>query len=257
MSARSKHAAMAVADTSEGIVLARVDIMAPPERVWNAITTNELTKWWGSPDMYSTTKHTIDLRVGGAWKSEGAGADGSAFDVSGEVIEVDAPKRLVQTWKPSWETGPATKVTWTLEAIDGGTRVTVRHTGFTDPRACGDHASGWERVLGWLVGHHAATQSDVRHFLVRLVAPRPTFMQDMTTDERDMMIAHGAYWRARLAAGEVVVFGPVADPAGGWGLGVVKAADESAVRAFEAADPAISANRGFRYDVLPMVQAIY
>ena len=118
------------------------------------------------------------------------------------------------------------------------------------------HADGWERIFHWL-HDHASPAAGEKHFLVRLIAPRPTFLQDMTKDERDMMIAHGAYWRTRLAAGEVVVFGPVADPVGAWGIGVVKAADEAAVRAFEASDPAISAGGGFRYEILPMVQAVY
>lgn len=256
MTARAKRAASAVADTTEGIVLARVEIAAPPERVFAAITTDELTKWWGSPELYKTTKHTADLRVGGAWRSDGVGADGSAFHVGGEILEIDPPKKLVQTWKPSWEPGPPTTVTWHLDAIDGGTRVTVRHTGFVDPRACGDHANGWERVLGWLGGHMPPDDKD-RHFLVRLIAPRPTFMQDMTKDEREMMMAHAAYWKTRHDAGEVIVYGPVADPAGGWGMGVLKAADEAAIEAFGAKDPAIAANVGFRYEVLPMPRAIY
>lgn len=257
MSARGKNAAMAIADTSEGIVLARVEIEAPPERVWKAITTDELTRWWGSPEMYRTTKHAIDLRAGGAWKSEGSGADGAPFHVGGEVLEVDAPRKLVQTWKPSWEQGPASTVTWLLEPIEIGTRVTVRHTGFADPTSCMHHANGWERVLGWLFGHHRAASADVRHFFVRLLAPRPTFLQDMTPEERDVMIAHADYWQRQLATGNAIVFGPVADPAGAWGLGVIAARDEAALRAFEAGDPAIIANRGFRYDVLPMVRAVY
>ncbi|MGE3763270.1 MAG: SRPBCC domain-containing protein [Kofleriaceae bacterium] len=259
MTARIKRAASAVADTTDGIVLARVEIAAPPERVWAAITTDELTKWWGSPAMYTTTKHTTDLRAGGAWRSEGRGADGSDFHVGGEVLEVDPPRRLVQTWKPSWEQGPATKVTWTLEAIDGGTRVTVRHTGFTDPRACGDHANGWERVLGWLGGHLAATE-DARYFLARLIAPRPSFMQDQTAEEREAMGAHLAYLQAQLAAGTVVFFGPVADaggPHGGWGLVILRAADEAAARAVGDGDPIVQSGRGFRYEVLPILRAYF
>jgi uncharacterized protein YndB with AHSA1/START domain len=257
MTVRAKSSAIAIADTTEGLVLARVEIAAPPERVFKAITTDELTKWWGSADMYRTTKHTADLRVGGAWRSEGVGADGTAFHVGGEILEVDPPNKLVQTWKPSWEQGPASTVTWLLEATEIGTRVTVRHTGFVDPKTCMHHANGWERVLGWLFDHEAHANDDVRHFFVRLVAPRPTFLQDMTVEERDVMIAHADYWKRQLAQGSAIVFGPVADPAGAWGLGVIAARDEAALRAFEAGDPAITSKRGFRYEVLPMAQAVY
>ncbi|HSN25905.1 MAG TPA: SRPBCC domain-containing protein, partial [Kofleriaceae bacterium] len=127
----TKTKATSVADVTEGIVLARVEIAVPPERVFKALTTEELTAWWGADDMYRTTKFTIDLRPGGAWRTEGRGADGSDFHVEGEVLEVDPPRRLVQTWKPSWEPGAATTIVYTLDAIEGGTRVTVRHSGFT------------------------------------------------------------------------------------------------------------------------------
>ena len=49
-----------------------------------------------------------------------------------------------------------------------------------------------------------------------------------------------------------MAFGPVADPKGGWGLGVLRVSDEAELRALEAADPAIRANIGMRYEALPM-----
>jgi hypothetical protein len=58
-----------------------------------------------------------------------------------------------------------------------------------------------------------------KFFVCRLLAPRPTFMQDITAEERALMGAHSVYWREAMARGMVVVFGPVADPAGPWGLG--------------------------------------
>ena len=148
-----RKAARAVADGAAGVVLARVEIAAPPARVFAALTTDELTRWWGSAETYRTTKHTIDLRPGGAWRSEGVGADGHTFHVGGEVIEVDPPHKLVQTWKPSWASAEATTVAYTLEATPTGTRVTVRHSGFTSAAACADHGDGWERVLAWLDTH--------------------------------------------------------------------------------------------------------
>jgi hypothetical protein len=95
-----------------------------------------------------------------------------------------------------------------------------------------------------------------RFFLVRLIAPRASFMQDMSPAERAAMGEHGAYWRRRLEAGEVIVFGPVDDPGGGWGLGVVRAADEAGVRAFEAEDPAVR-KLGMHYEILPMLTAVF
>ena len=90
------------------------------------------------------------------------------------------------------------------------------------------------------------------HFFLKLIAPRPTFAADMTADERAMMTEHVAYWKAKLDRGEVLVFGPVLDPKGSYGAGVIAAADEAAARAFAAADPAIKANCGFNCEVHPM-----
>jgi uncharacterized protein YndB with AHSA1/START domain len=252
-----KQAARAVADITEGVVLATVDIDVPPERVFKALTTSELTKWWGSAELYRTTKFEIDLKPGGRWRTEGVGADGSPFHVEGEVLEVDAPHRLVQTWKQSWDAGPATTITYTLAAIPTGTRVTVRHTGFVGrAQSCEGHSNGWARVLDWLGGHLAAAPADVRHFFVRLISPRPTFMQDMTPDERAIMQEHGMYWRGKLAEGVAVAFGPVVDPKGPWGLGLINARDEAEVRAFEAADPA-KTKLGMHYEILPMFTLVH
>jgi uncharacterized protein YndB with AHSA1/START domain/uncharacterized protein YciI len=250
----SKAKATSIADVTEGVVVARVEIRVPPERVFQALTTEELTRWWGSEDEYRTTKFVMDARPGGTWRTDGRGRDGSDFYVEGEVLEIDPPRRLVQTWKPSWESGPATKIVYTLDAIDGGTRVTVRHSGFATARSCESHSEGWLRVLGWLWGHFPR---DERFFLLRLIAPRATFAQDMNADERALMAEHGKYLRSQLAAGNVVAFGPVLDPAGAWGLGLVRANDESSARALTASDPVILSKRGFRYEVLPIAQLVY
>ena len=75
------------------------------------------------------------------------------------------------------------------------------------------------------------------HFFLKLVAPRPTFAMDMNDAEKAMMRQHFLYWKGRQDKGEVVVFGPVMDPAGSYGMGVVEAADDTAARAFAAGDP--------------------
>ena len=94
------RAARAIADVTGGIILAQIDIAAPPERVFRALTDSaEIVRWWGSPDAYRTQVWTADLRVGGSWKADGRGADGSSFTVGGVFLEVDPPRRLVQTWK--------------------------------------------------------------------------------------------------------------------------------------------------------------
>jgi uncharacterized protein YciI len=95
-----------------------------------------------------------------------------------------------------------------------------------------------------------------RYFVNRLLGPRPTFPMDITADERELMEAHGQYWRERMAEGKVIVFGPVLDPKGVWGMGVMKARDEAEVLAMNVLDPVIVANQGFRYETLPMMTAV-
>ncbi|WP_437838287.1 SRPBCC domain-containing protein [Sorangium sp. So ce1153] len=258
--ATKKRAARAIADVTQGTILATVDIAATPERVFRALTSpEEVTRWWGSEETYRTTGWTMDLRVGGKWRADGRGSDGSPFSVEGEFLEIDPPHKLVQTWKPAWDGGHATTLTYRLEPIAEGTRVTVRHEGFAGrPESCRTHAEGWESVLGWLDGHAGSEGASApsRFFVCRLLPPRPTFVMDMSAEERAVMQEHVAYWTGHLRAGTAIVFGPVADPSGPWGLGVVRVADEAAVRALEAGDPAIRSERGFRYEVLPMLQAV-
>jgi uncharacterized protein YndB with AHSA1/START domain len=254
-----ESAASAVADLEAGTVLAAVEIAVPPERVFRALTSDEIVKWWGSDDLYRTTAWKADLRVGGTWRADGRGSDGSPFYVEGEFVEIDPPRKLVQTWKPGWESGPATTISYLLDPTATGTRVTVRHTGFIGrAESCAGHANGWTRVLGWLLGHlRAAPKPDERRFyFIRLLPPRPSFALDMNEEERAVMQEHVGYWTKKLAEGTAIVFGPVLDPTGPWGLGVVRVNDEAELKAFEAEDPAIRSRRGLRYEVLPMIQAV-
>lgn len=249
--------ARAVADVTAGVVLALVEIAAPPERVFRALTTDEITQWWGSADTYRTTRYTADLRPGGRWRTEGVGADGTAFSVEGVFREIDPPRKLVQTWVAPWDGNNETIITYNLEAIEGGTRVTVRHEGFSDRRdSCRGHADGWERVLEWL-GQHLVPEDGKKFFFVRLIPPRPSFSLDMTPEELDVMRRHAGYWAELLKQGVAIAFGPVADPKGGWGAGILKAESERAVLELRDGDPAILSGRGFSYEVLPMLKAVY
>jgi len=74
----------------------------------------------------------------------------------------------------------------------------------------------------------------------RLIPPRPTFAVDMTDEEREIMGRHAAYWGPYIESGQMVVFGPVLDDTGSWGLGVIEVEDEDELRAFAAGDPAVT-----------------
>ena len=157
--------ATATVTPDQDAVLAEIFIAAPPERVFQAITDpTQLPKWWGQSDLYRVTKKTADLRLGGKWRSDGVGKDGKPFYVEGEYLEVDPPRRLVQTWESSYMAGVKTVVYWDLEPqpVHGlhpggprkagtGTLVKIRHEGFAGhPEGALSHGEGWKRVFGWL-----------------------------------------------------------------------------------------------------------
>jgi uncharacterized protein YndB with AHSA1/START domain len=260
MTAAKPGAVRAIADVTEGIILATVEIAVPPERVFTALTTDEITRWWGSPELYLTTEWTADLRVGGRWRADGKGADGTAFFVEGEYLEIDPPRKLVQTWKPQWEPGTATTITYRLEPIPTGTRLVMRHEGFVGrPESCQGHSQGWERVLGWLVGHlhgaRGAAAPERSFFMCKLIGPRPSFPADMNEAEARVMQAHVGYWTELMGQGKAFVFGPVADPKGVWGLGVIGVKDAAEAETIRANDPTVLSGLGFRLETYPMLRA--
>lgn len=91
--------------------------------------------------------------------------------------------------------------------------------------------------------------SEKKHFFLKLVASRPTFATDMNDEERAIMQQHVAYWMELMNQGKVIVFGPVSDPAGAFGMGVIEVASEDEVKNITENDPASKINR---YEVYPM-----
>ena len=77
-------------------------------------------------------------------------------------------------------------------------------------------------------------------FVFRLESPRPTFALDMSDEEREIMGRHAAYWQPYIDSGQMVVFGPVIEAEGSWGLGVIEVDDEDELRAFAAGDPVVT-----------------
>jgi uncharacterized protein YndB with AHSA1/START domain len=135
-------------------VTIEIQVAAPTERVFAAISDpQQVSQWWGQGGLYRVTGWRGDLRVGGKWRSDGVGADGKPFHVEGEYLEVDPPVLLVHTWVPSYAEGVTTTVRWELKTQDGGTHVTVHHSGFAGHADLAQsHSQGWVRVLGWMRG---------------------------------------------------------------------------------------------------------
>ena len=91
-----------------------------------------------------------------------------------------------------------------------------------------------------------------QYFFLKLIPPRASFTRDMTDAERAVMHAHIAYWAPHVEAGTMIVMGPVADPKGGWGLGVIGVESEEQLSQLIKNDPANGLNH---YEVYPMFAA--
>ena len=142
----------ALANMDGGVIKAEIDLDVPPERVFRSLTDgDELAAWWGSDDMYRTYDWVIDLREGGKWSARARGVDGMESTVDGEYIAVDPPRRLVYTWRPSWDGYAITTVEYELRPTPSGTKLLVTHSGFDDrAQAATGTTEGWLRVLEWL-----------------------------------------------------------------------------------------------------------
>ena len=118
-------------ETAVATQVYRVYIKASPEAIWDAITQPEWNERYGYPG-----RGEYDLRPGGSYRAV-AGAEAQAMGmpellVEGEVIELDPPRKLVQTWRAAWDPDLVaegfTRVTWEIAEQDGGvTHLTVTH----------------------------------------------------------------------------------------------------------------------------------
>ncbi len=92
-------------------IISEIQIAAPPERVFQAIVDpRQVLKWWGQKGIYRCTEFEMDLRTGEKWRSTGIGPDGRAFEVHGEILDVDRPRVLAYSWVSSWTADAKTTV---------------------------------------------------------------------------------------------------------------------------------------------------
>ena len=96
----------------------------------------------------------------------------------------------------------------------------------------------------------------VMGFLFRLIPPRPSFPLDMSSGERATMVEHGEYWSSLAEQGLVLAFGPVGDPRGAYGIGIVLAEGRTEAEALRDRDPAIKSPYGFTTEIAPMLRLV-
>jgi uncharacterized protein YndB with AHSA1/START domain len=121
-------------------------IKTTPERLWEAITDRELRA------KYSFGVSTeSDWSKGSSYKSSVPGVVDIA---SGENLEVDPPRRLVQSFTALWSdevrAEGASRVTWEIEPVgDDSCRLTVTHDQL-NKGANGELYGGWPMILSGL-----------------------------------------------------------------------------------------------------------
>jgi uncharacterized protein YndB with AHSA1/START domain len=109
----------------------RVYINATPQAIWDAITKPEWTDRYGyGGTVEGTLQAGAPYRIVAGAGMQAAGVSGPIID--GELIEVDPPRKLVQTWRmlmdPELEAEGFTRLTWEIEEGKSGvTRLTVIH----------------------------------------------------------------------------------------------------------------------------------
>ena len=98
-----------------------LEIRAPRERVWSALTEPEQLVQW-----FPTKRAEMELRPGGPAVLEWEEATADA------VVDMVEPRRLVFRWRPAGLGRPFTTVSFTLEEIADGasTRILLVESGF-------------------------------------------------------------------------------------------------------------------------------
>jgi uncharacterized protein YndB with AHSA1/START domain len=121
-------------------------IKTTPERLWDAITDDEMRR------QYSFgVGITSEWTPGSRYESVHPGA-GIAI-AEGENLEVDPPRRLVQSFNALWsddvKAEATSKVTWEIEPVGDSCRLTVTHSDLADD-ANGELYGGWPQILSGL-----------------------------------------------------------------------------------------------------------
>ncbi len=149
MNSITNSGALVVADLTEGFILGTVRLTASPERVFHALTSDEIIDWWVRPGIFDTTDWKGEVKVGGRWRSSGM-FRGTPYTLEGEYLEIDPPRKLVHTYGVGTPWGPTT-VTYLLETLETGTHITLRHSCFTVRENCAGNCIGWETSFEQLV----------------------------------------------------------------------------------------------------------
>jgi uncharacterized protein YndB with AHSA1/START domain len=147
-------------------VTVEVEVAAPPERVFQALTDpTQVLAWWGQEPSVELSLCEMDARPGGRWRFRWRPSPGTEkgaiyeqlrqngaaeYEAHGEVLDYMPPRLLVWSWIANWHADPKhpTVVRWELSPTRTGTHVRVTHSGLSQESvARKDYDSGWAGVL--------------------------------------------------------------------------------------------------------------
>ena len=124
---------------------------APPERVFDAWLSEDMAEWIGPHTIRGEIK-LLEPKVGGRYRIVMHMPDGKTLTVGGVYRQIDRPNKLVFTWV--WEhEGVETVITLDFKPEDNGTKLTIRHEGFSTAVRRDGHVRGWTSCLDKLSNH--------------------------------------------------------------------------------------------------------
>jgi uncharacterized protein YndB with AHSA1/START domain len=135
------------------------EFQVPSTRVWSALTDpDQAPAWWG-PRGFHVPRESIDadLEIGGLYRAcMIQDATGQEHWWSGVHTDIEPPNLFMFThaWdKPDGTRGFETEVTFELEGIDGGTRMTFRQGPFDTIENRDGQGQGWRESFDRLTEH--------------------------------------------------------------------------------------------------------
>jgi uncharacterized protein YciI len=79
----------------------------------------------------------------------------------------------------------------------------------------------------------------VQQFLIRYIAPRTTFAQNMSDAEKQIMSDHAGYWAKLEEQGIALVHRSASEINGAWGIGIIGTENLSRAQVIAANDPVV------------------
>ncbi|HUS53872.1 MAG TPA: SRPBCC domain-containing protein [Thermohalobaculum sp.] len=134
--------------TDDTTLMIRRSYDADAATLFRALTDPEAIKEWFGPGVAKVRHASSDLRVGGKWAIEMIGDNCEEHNVSGEYVEIDAPRKVVFTW--AWRSTPdkVSQVTYALSpAGEGRTNLTLTHERLANAEVRDKHGYGWNGAL--------------------------------------------------------------------------------------------------------------